>query len=529
MAGPGPGKALLVRDILLLLLLFAVPTGAFVYALDRTLAATLVASSLISLAIELYRQRKRCLPYPVYLVLVYAVQILCCLSSLHSSLSLEGPTGQHAATTISIVMAAHNEHEYLKRTLDSIIDSTPLEVLTEIILVDDGSSPPLASLVSSYSLVKLLRHESRRGLIKSKTEGGNSATGDVIMFLDAHVRPVPGWHAPLLRHIGQNYKRVVVPLIPILNADTWEVNNNAIGVKMMFDWTLFFNWFEDGNDIVPCMSGGLFAIAKRWWHESGEYDYGMNMWGAENIEQSIRIWLCGGEIFVARDSRVAHVFRRSFPYAVNNTEVYINKVRTVETWFDDYKRFFYAADPAAERFVDAMGDISDRQALKKQLNCKPFSWYVTKFKDVFETKNMLPKDMFLIRDTGTGLCLQPERRTSRLLEGPCRQEDKRLRWTYTNKGRSLEHVDTEMCLDADSAQVQKVGAKVLLYRCMQGSPMQEWVFKNGHLRFANLCVNGSAEGDLAFARCGNFLQERGPFEPFDQKAMGPLPRRRSAG
>ena len=68
--------------------------------------------------------------------------------------------------------------------------------------VDDGSSPPLAPLVTSYSLVKLplsqmrswlldvlhenhdshrsdqrLRHESRRGLIKSKTEGGNRATG----------------------------------------------------------------------------------------------------------------------------------------------------------------------------------------------------------------------------------------------------------------------------------------------------------------------------------------------------------------
>ncbi|CAE7855167.1 gly-4 [Symbiodinium sp. KB8] len=425
-------------------------------------------------------------------------------------------------------MAAHNEHQYLKRTLDSIIDSTPLDALVEIILVDDGSSPPLAPLVTSYSLVKLLRHESRRGLIKSKTEGGNRATGDVIMFLDAHVRPVPGWHIPLLRHIGQNYKRVVVPLIPILNADTWEVNNNAIGVKMMFDWTLFFNWFEDGSDIVPCMSGGLFAISKRWWHESGEYDYGMNMWGAENIEQSIRIWLCGGEIFVARDSRVAHVFRRSFPYAVNNTEVYINKVRTVETWFDDYKRFFYAADPAAQRFVSNMGDISDREALKTQLNCKPFSWYVAKFKDVFESKNMLPKDMFLIRDTVTNLCILPERRTHRLLEGPCHTEDRRLRWTYANKGRSLQHVDTETCLDADAAETQKVGAKVLLYRCIQSSPMQEWTFRQGHLKFASLCVNGSAEGDLTFVRCGNFLQERGPFEAFDEKAMGPFPARRSA-
>eukprot|EP00434_Breviolum_minutum_P019780 symbB.v1.2.017454.t1/scaffold1364.1/size123310/6 len=206
-------------------------------------------------------------------------------------------------------MAAHNEHQFLTRTLDSIIENTPSDLLIEIILVDDGSSPPLASMIQSYSIVKLLRHENRRGLIKSKTEGGNMAKGDIIMFLDAHVRPAEGWHQPLLKHINQNYKRVVVPLIPILDSNTWEMDPNAVGVKMMFDWTLAFNWFEDGSDLVPCMSGGLFAISNRWWHESGEYDYGMNMWGAENIEQSIRVWLCGGEIYVARDSRVAHVFR----------------------------------------------------------------------------------------------------------------------------------------------------------------------------------------------------------------------------
>ncbi|CAE8648408.1 unnamed protein product, partial [Polarella glacialis] len=121
------------------------------------------------------------------------------------------------------------------------------------------------------------------------------------------------------------------------------------------------------------------------------YDYGMSMWGAENIEQSIRIWLCGGEIIVARDSRIAHVFRSKFPYTINNTEIYINKVRTVETWFDEYKEMVYQADPGALRVVPFMGNISDRLALKEKLQCKPFKWYVEKFRSVFESKNMLPK------------------------------------------------------------------------------------------------------------------------------------------
>lgn len=66
-----------------------------------------------------------------------------------------------------------------------------------------------------------------QGLIRSKTLGGNIATGSVIVFLDAHVKPDPGWVFPILRNINTNYKRVVVPKIPILNGTTWEVNRKA--------------------------------------------------------------------------------------------------------------------------------------------------------------------------------------------------------------------------------------------------------------------------------------------------------------
>lgn len=46
------------------------------------------------------------------------------------------------------------------------------------------------------------------------------------------------------------------------------------------------------------------------WEESGKYDPGMLEWGGENLEQSMRVWMCGGEIFVVRDSFVGHIFDR---------------------------------------------------------------------------------------------------------------------------------------------------------------------------------------------------------------------------
>jgi polypeptide N-acetylgalactosaminyltransferase len=43
-------------------------------------------------------------------------------------------------------------------------------------------------------------------------------------------------------------------------------------------------------------------------------------------------------------------------------------------WFDEYAKHFYEHRPHAKRLE--FGDISERLVLKKNLNCKPFSWYI---------------------------------------------------------------------------------------------------------------------------------------------------------
>ena len=425
--------------------------------------------------------------------------------------------------TASIILAAHNEHKYLQRTIESIWQMSPSDQLVEIIVVDDASEPPLSEITEKMSHtqtdhVRIIRHDSRQGLIRSKSDGANAAIGDLIIFLDAHVKPESNdWLAPLFKHTNENYKRIVTPIIPILNGDTWTVDSKAIGIKMMFDWAMGFNWFDDGNDWVPIMSGGLLAITRRWFHEGGAYDDQMLYWGGENIEQSVRTWLCGGEIVVARDSRVSHVFRPTFPYTINHTQVNINKVRTVEVWFDEYKEFYYRSDPYARTLTNYKGDLTERNALKARLGCKPFQYFVDRFRAVFDMKNMLPKRHVAIKDEKTNLCLEAHKE-GYLVFGDCKNAigDKyrtSMRFVadfppdnpkVEPRGiiRSLKFADK--CFDANGQVPEKADIRVLLYTCMAKNKQQEsWSISDGGLRWGNdwCAYRSSKDKTLSFGEC----------------------------
>jgi len=40
------------------------------------------------------------------------------------------------------------------------------------------------------------------------------------------------------------------------------------------------------------MAGGLFSMDRDYFYELGSYDTGMEVWGAENIEMSLRVSGC---------------------------------------------------------------------------------------------------------------------------------------------------------------------------------------------------------------------------------------------
>ncbi len=87
--------------------------------------------------------------------------------------------------TVSVVIPAYNEARVIARCLGSLLDQTHRP--HEIIVVDDGSTDDTRTIVRGFGGVTLLE-QSHEGSGAARNRGANTATGDVLCFLDADMR-----------------------------------------------------------------------------------------------------------------------------------------------------------------------------------------------------------------------------------------------------------------------------------------------------------------------------------------------------
>ncbi|WP_370477799.1 TIGR04283 family arsenosugar biosynthesis glycosyltransferase [Tamlana flava] len=161
---------------------------------------------------------------------------------------------------ISIIIPILNEAEFIEKSLRNIITNSKQQNVSEIIVVDGGSTDNSIHLVSNFNNVILLSSE--KGRAKQMNLGAKRATGNILYFLHADSFP------------PKNFDQHII--------DEIEKGNQAGCFRMQFDsnhwWLRLASWLTQFK-WRACRGGDQSQfITKTLFNEIGGYDERYNIY-----------------------------------------------------------------------------------------------------------------------------------------------------------------------------------------------------------------------------------------------------------
>ena len=287
-------------------------------------------------------------------------------------------------TSLSVIVVCHNEKEYLERTVTSLLQGLPLS--SEILVVDDQSTDGCCDQLQSNAVgqrVRVVRTPKRLGVSQARNFGAVQTSGDIIVFSDAHCEAPAGWVSAVVEGLRDPVVGAVMPAISVLD-DT----DGAQGFGMRFVSSDFdVDWLGQNGEqpyAVPLLCGCFLALRREIFGLTGGFDSGMLLWGSEDLELSMHLWLLGYECRVLPGLAVAHRFSNGFRYPVHWEPLY-NRLRMgivhlgARRWLDLMSHNQDDAHLPAVWDRLASSDVWMRKAAIQQTRVHDDEWFFDRF------------------------------------------------------------------------------------------------------------------------------------------------------
>ncbi len=227
------------------------------------------------------------------------------------------------AMPVSIIIPYYQTPaETLDRTLATLERQTYPRELFEVIIVDDGSEPPLEPPIPTPLNVKVARQERRGfGLARARNTGARAAAHNILLFLDSDIMAEAAWIAAHARwHHAVSDAITFGPLIFVsvegVNADILRRHKGSLEELFsdrpadptnLENRKLIASRAESKADaLFRIMMGGNFGIRKEFYWSVGGHDESFTRYGAEDTEFSYRAYTAGGLLVPSLDACVWH-------------------------------------------------------------------------------------------------------------------------------------------------------------------------------------------------------------------------------
>jgi glycosyltransferase involved in cell wall biosynthesis len=191
--------------------------------------------------------------------------------------------------TISVIIPAYNEEEYLPACIDALMRNVAGKAM-EIVVVDNNSTDGTKQVVERYPAVTYV-FEPRKGITRARQRGFLASTGDILAYVDADTRPPAGWIEQIWDAFGAQADLACL-------SGPYSFYDLA-GLRNMIS----NGWFVAARPLYGIigylMVGGNFAIRRDVLEKMGGFDASIEFYG-EDVDIAKRARKHGKVLFSPR-------------------------------------------------------------------------------------------------------------------------------------------------------------------------------------------------------------------------------------
>lgn len=223
---------------------------------------------------------------------------------------------------LSVVIAAHNKIEQLKRVLPSILGQG---VECEMVIVDDGSRDGTHTWIDTLNIphLKLIRISTHgwRNPAYAKNLGVACAEGEIVLVQDGEI----------LHESPSNLERV------LSHFQSWDEPDVPLYVKPLSLW-------HEQRGFDPCFQEtyvkvGIFTAMYRadyiW---LGGFNEEYTQWGNEDIEFIVRVGFAGFKAIQDSEIRVRHLEHETCPNSEGNSTRHVEECGMAANYIEQLKQ-----------------------------------------------------------------------------------------------------------------------------------------------------------------------------------------------
>src|SRR5215469_14435345 len=241
---------------------------------------------------------------------------------------------------VSFVIATRNEDPaVVASTVDGIV-KTATGIWHEIVIVDDASTEPVDVTADN---VTIIRNRESVGVTRARQVGTNVSTGNVLIWLDAHMTFEAGWLQAMLREVDsgallcspwRDYDRCRVHS---WGSDfAWcEERAYELGLRPGFDFSHRLKPPRRRPFMVPMIIGACYVMKRDSYQRTGGFCPLFRTYGGDEPDLSARAWLSGGSVRCVPSAEVGHLDRVKFPYPVSFSDVEFNQLVMIRSLFEE--------------------------------------------------------------------------------------------------------------------------------------------------------------------------------------------------